>query len=186
MADLSKIKLNGTIYNIKDAEARESWPYVIECSYTSPEDEDDNAYYTLDTTFSNLFDILSNSGDIILKYTDDSDPTYPVTIMGRLISYGIYEGEQDESSSISVCFVMPTINDRESSSTILIGDIVEDDEDLVLYAYNTIEDIYSTMDNKIDKELLTSYIGNTGWDDSNFEINVIDNTEGFVLNNYII
>ena len=106
--------------------------------------------------------------------------------MGRLISYGIYEGEQDESSSISVCFVMPTIDDRESSSTILIGDIVEDDEDLVLYAYNTIEDIYSTMDNKIDKELLTSYIGNTGWDDSNFEINVIDNTEGFVLNNYII
>lgn len=106
--------------------------------------------------------------------------------MGRLVSYGVYEGEEGESSSVSVCFVMPIIDDRESAATVLIGDMVEDDEELQLYPYNAINEIYDTIDDKIDKHLLTSYIGNTGWDDSNFQINVIDNTEDFSLNNYII
>ena len=186
MADLSKIKLNGTTYNFKDAVARESMLHVIECSEYSPAEEGvSDAYYVLNTTFANLYNILSNSGNVVLKYIDDTDPTFTTTIIGRLISYSLYD-EAGESKSISVCFAMADANDRESTTNVAIGDIVEDDEDLIIYSYDNINDLWDSLNNKVDKSLIPNFIGNTKWDDSTFIIEVVDNTEDSSLNNYII
>ena len=48
MADLSKIKLNGTTYNFKDAEARSKLPHVV---FT---DVDENDNIILDTSYSQI------------------------------------------------------------------------------------------------------------------------------------
>ena len=77
MADLSKIKLNGTTYNFKDAEARNKTPLIININTNNLADvygNGEDLYQRALTITSDLYSIIStaygNNKDIFLHITD--------------------------------------------------------------------------------------------------------------------
>ena len=182
MADLSKIKLNNITYNFKDSLAREQLPLVIECS-SSFEDE---PYYALDISFDDLYEALNNNiNNIILKYDDDESDIH---IRGYLLSYSTFFEPMQELNAIHVCFLMSSIISMENVMSIATGEFTENDDDLILYVYDQMANIYENLNDVVYKEFLPNFIGNTGWDDSSFNITIVfDNVdEDYSLNNFLI
>lgn len=86
MADLSKIKLNGTIYYLKDAEARDRLPIIIDLDWYYDE-TDGEGYYKTEESFTDIANLINNGHLVLLR--DSSGHIWFFDFLERGVPYFI-------------------------------------------------------------------------------------------------